>query len=244
MDLTIDSVELVTSARPVPKHGAPDSSDFNAFQTEVLADLAELADCINESLLPVLRGLPDTAAEGLDGAALLAGRNNTGPLFRDSNGTLLTVADSLTSLFDLQTLAGQSLADLSARVLSLQSRLSSTSQNDLRASVQALQEAYTVLYNRTSQLLADVAAQRTALSKTRLASIDIEAGPAGTRSVEALFATPFADNNYVVSLAMETQGGLSASGFAKLDNGAGISVQVLSDATLPTGVLHVTAQAL
>lgn len=243
-NLNPDSVELVSSPRPVPLNGSPVSADFNLFQTEVLADLAELADFVNESLLPILQGLASTAATGLDGSGLYADRTKDDPLFRDSDGNLETVSGALGALKTQQTSLVQQISDLSARVLSLQTRLSTTSQNDLRATVQSLQNSYTTLYNRISGLLGDVALQGSSLSKIRKMAVDIPAQAAGSHTIDVLFDPSFADNSFVATLGIETAGGLTISGFTKKAAGAGLEVRILADGTNPTGVLHVLANSL
>lgn len=242
-DLTLASVELVASPRPVAKNGATNSSDFNAFQSEVLADLAEIAEFLNEDLLPILQALPSEAADGLDGAALHADRSQDTPLFRDASGTPYTVSQVLTAISGAQSALSLQIAELGGRVLSLQSRLSSTSQNDLRASVQSLQDSYTNVYNKLGAMLGDVSAQAVVLSKIRKAAVQIPAGPAGTSQIEVVFNPAFADNDYVASVSLETTGGLMVQGFTKNPDGAGLTVSVSADGTEPTGTLHVIAQA-
>lgn len=244
-DLKISSVELVASPRPVPQNGAPNSQDFNAFQNEVLADLADFADLINESLLPMLETLPETAAQGLDGNTIYADRSKNESLFRDAGGNRYTVSEVLSSQSAIQKDLAQQMTDLSARVLALQTRLATTQQNDLRASVQSLQDSYAYLLARMSGMLGDVATQGIELAKTRKIAININ--PilvAGNSLVDVTFDPPFVDNTYVVTTALETSGGLTVQNFIKKDAGAGLIVNILADATSPEGVLHILAQAV
>lgn len=244
MSISIASVELVASPRPVPRNGSPDSSDFNAFQTEVLADLAEISDFLNESILPILQALPSAAATGLDGAGLYADLSKSDPLFRDNLGNSYTVSEVFSSLAATQAALKQQMTDLAARVLSLQSRLATTQQNDLRASVQALHDSYSSLVTKMSGILGDVALQGSILAKTRKVSVDIQpVSEAGNNVVDVTFDPPFADNTYVVTLALETSGGMSVQNFIKKDNGGGLVVNLLSDATSPSGILNILAQA-
>lgn len=242
-NLQPDSVELVTSPRPAPLNGSPSTTDYNLTQKEILADLAELADFANEVLLPILQGLPAAAANGLDGAALYADSAASNPLFRDAQGTLYSVSQVLAALSAAQNALTQQVSDLTARIAALQTRLATTAQNDLRASVQSLSDSYGSLLARTTSLLGDVAGQALQLSKMRRLSLDIPPQTvAGTVLFEALFTPPFADNAYVACVTVEGAG-LFTTYVKKLD-GAGLDVAVTADGTSPSGTVHVLACAL
>jgi len=97
--LNQDTLELTTTLRKAPRNGAPISQDYNDSCQEVLVDLSSITSFLNDSLLPILNALPETAAAGLEGKTLLADSADQGPLFRDGQTNQpLTVADCVRQL--------------------------------------------------------------------------------------------------------------------------------------------------
>lgn len=242
-DLNLSSVELVASPRIVPLNGAPKSADFNAFQKEALKDLSDLATFINEGLLPILNVLPVSAAAGLDGAALYANRSSDNPLFRDAQGNVYTVAEVLSKVSGAQDALAQQLAEVQARIRALQTRLATTTQNDLRASVQSIQDATLTVSRQLTEVLGDVVTQGARLSGMRRMVVDLEAHFAGTYELDVVFAQALPNNDYAVALTVEGAG-ITIASFVKQADGAGLTVSLVYDGTEPTGKLHVLAQTL
>src|ERR1039458_9780371 len=123
--LNLDSVELVSTERRAPLNGAPSSQDYNDSMREVVTDLASIADSLNTVVLPLLSSLPagDPLKPLLDGDGIFAS-HATDSLFYDSTASQqLTVADVLRRINASVQSVANTVTDLSARVLSLQTRL-------------------------------------------------------------------------------------------------------------------------
>lgn len=150
--LNLDSIELVSQTRTAPKNGAPSSADYNDTQRENLNDLVAISSFLNDHLMPLLRTLKASAAEGLDGTAILSDPSENAALFQDSNGEPLTVSESLRVMYGMVQGLNERIADLDASVGELTQRLSSTGQNDVANALRGLQEALNALSNRVQAL--------------------------------------------------------------------------------------------
>jgi hypothetical protein len=169
-NLSIPTAELVTTMRTVPKNGAPSSDDYNATNREILADLATISSILNDSILPVLNALPDTAAQGLDGRAMYAGLDSANSLFYSASAArYVTVAEVLISLATADSDVLLKLNDLGARVISLQSKLASTSQNDILSSVQAFSDQVRQVQSQLATALQAIDGQAAQLANSRAA---------------------------------------------------------------------------
>jgi len=257
--LSLPSVELTTVIAKVPQSGSPSSSDFNAFQEQVLNDLANIVNLVNEQVLPVLNALPASASTGLDGSNIYASKSVNTPLFQDQNGNLYKVSDVLSLLSNAQQVLNSSMASLSAQVTALQTRLATTNQNNLQNSVQALQGAISSIQGSLNTMAANVSAANLAVANFRGVSIPFTSLPSGINTLNVIFTPAFANNNYTPTFSVEipvdadstTYGGAGTGldavivgTFVKLPNGQGLTVNVTVDATAPTGVLHVMARGL
>lgn len=144
-NVNLNTVELVTTLRTAPMNGAPSSTDYNEGQREMLVDLAALAGFINDTLLPLLDALPDSALLpveapiGIEGRTIWADTSDQGPTFFNAlSNTPLTVADAIRHVTGILNTNSQKLTDLGIEVASLQARLSSTNQNDIALALQNL----------------------------------------------------------------------------------------------------------
>jgi hypothetical protein len=243
-NLNLSSIELRASTRKVPFGGAPASQDWNAFQEEVLSDLAEIATLINDDLLPALNALPAAAAGGLDGMAIYADRNSDSPLLRDAQGTPYTLTEVIAKVAAAQDTLASQVAEVQARILVLQKRLATTNQSDLRSSVQSLQNSVASLSGKLADMLGDVATYGARLAGMRRLVLDIGPLVTGNTDLDVVFAPAMSSDNYAVSLAVEGTSSISVVSFVKKENGAGLTVTLLADASSPSGKLHVTAQSL
>jgi len=258
-NLDLPTVELTTVVAKVPLNGSPSSSDFNAFQEEVLNDLAEICNLVNEQILPVINALPTAAASGLDGSTAYASRSIDSPLFHDQNGNFYLVSDVLSSLSNAQQSLSASMDSVNAQILALQTRLATTNQNNLQNSVQALQNSVLSIQTTLNSMAASVSSATLAASNFRGLSLPFTALPAGINPVTVLFSPPFADNNYTPTFSIEipvdadtptghgtpaTFDAVVVGDFVKLANGSGLTVNLITDTTAPTGILHVLARAL
>jgi hypothetical protein len=143
--VNLDTIELESTLRPMGANGAPDSQDYNDSMTEILTDLASITEYINDSLRPLLNGLPAAAAlptndpVGIEGRTIYADSSDSTSLFFDANTSLaLSVADSLRLLNGMVTAIQSQINDIGLRVTGLATQLSTTNQNDIARSIQAL----------------------------------------------------------------------------------------------------------
>lgn len=153
--MQVDSVELITTLRPVAWCGAPSSQDYNDSMKEILTDLASLADFCNSVLVPLLSGLPEPEGQEvppLDGRSIYANPGRMDPLFYDPARGPVTIADSLAFLESRIASLAQAVDDLSARVTALQSRLATSNQADLTRWISSLQDRIALLESRVSAM--------------------------------------------------------------------------------------------
>lgn len=154
--MQIESIQLITTPRPVAWCGAPSSQDYNDSMREILSDLASLADFCNSVLVPLLSGLPEQpedSIQGLDGRNVYSDPSRSDPLFFDqANGKPMTVASSLAALQSQIRSVLQAVEDLTARVVTLQSRLATSNQADLTRWIATLQDRIASLETRITTL--------------------------------------------------------------------------------------------
>ena len=243
--LALPTVELTTTLTTVPKNGAPSSNDFNSFQQQVLADLAEITTLLNEQILPVLNALPSAAAEGLDGSGLYAGRNIDTSVFHDANGNLYLVSDVISTLYNSQQALAAATDNVSAQVLALQTRLATTNQSSLQASMQNLQTIVAAVQSSLSSMAASLSSATIAASNQRGTSIPLTTLAVGTTPITVTLNPAYADNNYTAMVSVESaDGAISLQNFHKQAGGVGLIVNVLADSTSPSGTLHIFTRAL
>ena len=115
---------------------------------------------LNDSILPILNALPSSADQGLNGMAMFSGTDQTNPLFySQSTGKFLTVSDSLRQLSGRNDSTVRKLNDLAAQVAALQTKLATTSQSDVLASIQSFSDTVQRLNSQLSQVVAANSAQ-------------------------------------------------------------------------------------
>ena len=142
--LNLSSIELTSTERRAPKNGAPSSRDFNDGQRETLVDLSGIADVLNNVVLPLLSSLPKTDPLILDGDGIYAS-HQVSDLFVNSTDVLTRINATVISL-------SSAVEDLSARVLSLQTRLATTNQNDVAKAIQGFADTLAVVTQRVAAL--------------------------------------------------------------------------------------------
>jgi hypothetical protein len=241
-DLSLSSIELVSSLRTAALNGPPSSSDYNTFQSEVLSDLTSLANFIDEIVNPLLNTLPAAAVQGLDGGKMYADRTVSTPLYQDANGNFYTVSQVLAALSAAQGSVTQQVANISASVTLLQTRLATTQQNDLRAAVQTMRDTVSTLTVNLTAAMTNIANQTLFQAKQRALIVPLPVNAAGPVVVAVAFNPPMVSNNYAVALAIEGTAGIVISQWSRNPDNSGLSVTVTYDGTSPSGSLHVLTQ--
>jgi hypothetical protein len=146
--LDLQTLDLASTLRTVPLNGSPSSVDYNDTAREFLTDLATLVGFINDTLLPILNTLPSTAATGLYGSTLQVSDDATNPLFfSTAENTFLTVSEVLIGLNAAIKALQLLCANLNAQIIQLSTKLSTTNQTDMLATVQALSDQYRSIYS-------------------------------------------------------------------------------------------------
>lgn len=244
MNLDIQSVDLVSTLRTAPKNGAPSSNDYNDTLREILADLGSLSELLNMSVLPVLNALPDTAALGLEGRSIYASLDpDKNVLFySDAAKKYLTVAEVFQKIYDLIVSSNNQLTDVAARIISLQSKLATTSHNDIINAVQGFTDQVRQVSYSLSDLTRVSEAQAQKLAGIQTVRKDQLVAAGATQTVDINWPVAYADNSYTVALAAE--GGKATLYFVKKDGGVGITVTVVSaDNAEKTFTVHATGKA-
>jgi uncharacterized protein len=241
--LNIPSVDLVSTVRTAPKNGAPSSADYNDTMREILVDLGSLSELLNVSVLPVLNQLPEAAAAGLEGRTIYASMDDDKtPLFySESAQKFFTIADVLQNLHTLITQSNNTLVDVTGRIVALQSKLATTSHNDVINAVQGFTDQVRQVSYAQSGLTRAVESQAAELDKTQTVRKTLEATAAGTSTLDITWPVPFKDNSYTVALAVE--GAALTVGFVKMTDGAGITVSVNNPGDAVSLTIHATAKA-
>jgi hypothetical protein len=244
-NLDIPSLELTSSARPVPANGSPGSLDFNAFQNGVVADLANIAELLNEQVLPVLAGLASQATDGVDGTSIWGNQkaSSSDHIFRDSSGNPYSLSDLISRLYAAQGSLAQAGNDLSAQLLAVQTRLATTQQNDLRASVQSLQDSINIILPQLTSALATIATQGAAIAKRRTVLLPVSTSDSAPHQVTVTFNPAFPDGNFLAEVSVESADGLILTSWKKMPDYT-LQVTVQSGAGGASGNLHVLAQYL
>lgn len=245
-NLNIDSIALVSTQRKVPLNGAPSTQDWNDGEQEKLLDLVALASLINDVIRPILNALPDTASSGLEGSTLYADTSDQNPAFFDTaNGVPLTVADSIRTLNALLSLHQNQLADLDIEIGQLQSKLSSTNQNDISKTLQSLTSSLNAISNtQTSQSAALSVIQAAEAKEQSVRQATGNILPNTTETVVVTWPVSLGADGYVVNLSMEEDtGGLQIISFSYLTPGSSISVRVANNSLTDTlaGFVHATS---
>jgi len=223
--IDLQSVELTTTLRTAPLNGAPSSKDYNALNKEILQDLSELSSFVNDQLLPVLAALPTEAKAGLEGATLYANSYSTDPLFYDGQSPK-TVADALAYLSGLVGDLHNVVDDAQGRIKALQTRLATTDQNDLRSSMQSMQDTVRGLSVSLSAITGDLATLTLDKTGTRNLTQQITLA-SGVSIFEVTFDSPMPLNNvYSVLVTLDGGPGLSVVDYVRKPNGTGLTVRV------------------
>lgn len=237
------SIELKTSVVKAPANGVISSREYNALQLEILNDLSEITTFLNEQLMPLLSALPSGAADGLHGGAIYADISAATSLFVDSAGNRYTVSEVLAALSSLQTALGRRMDEIAGRLTALTSRLALDDTNDLRVSLQGVQDSYQGVSSLVSRLAADVSLSLLLSGKSRAVLVDLPAAAAGPVDVAVSF-TPSFTENYAVCASIDGTSGITVSEITRVSDGSGVIVTVVYDGTNPSGSLNVIARAL
>jgi hypothetical protein len=245
-NLDIQTVELVTSLRVAPANGAPSSAEYNEVMREMLADFSSITSIINDQLLPIVNALPSTAITGLEGKTLYSDSSDSTSLFYDANqARSLTVSESLKLMQAIVNSVNQKITDLSIQVGALQSRLSSTKQNDIALAIQGLSDSINAIRGITTSQ-GGMITELQALGQLDWQKVSTgSVTPTSTESIEIDWAVPFPNNSYVVTYALQDDSGfLEITGFSYLTAGAGVLIRVRNtDSSLThTGTVHAHAR--
>ena len=153
-NLKIPSIELISTQRRAPLNGAPSSADYNDSMREILTDLAVITELFNGPVLKLFNSLPLKDPQILEGGGIYASTaDSSNPLFYDTAAQQpLTIADVLTRLNQTIAAVMSQITDLTARVLSLQSRLATTQQNDVAKAIQGFANQLNAVTSRVAAL--------------------------------------------------------------------------------------------
>jgi hypothetical protein len=238
--LSIDTLELVSTERVVPKNGSPATQDYNDTQNENLLDHATLAEFINNFLRPILLALPPGAANGLLASTLFTDPTDESALcFDPLSDTPLTVKQSLQYLLNLTTSAQGKLTDVSTQVGILASKLSSTNQNDIALVLQNFQAALAAQANAIAAL---ETSSGTGVSALQQATPLID--PRGQETVRCEWSTAQLNDTYTVTASIEdTAGFLDIASWSYITGGLGVNVVIRNSdpAAGHQGIVHVCA---
>ena len=150
--LNLNSIELTNTERRAPQNGAPSSQNINDSQREVLVDLSSIVDVLNNVVLPLLSSLPTTDPLTLDGDGIFASHTGSELFINTTDKSQLTVSDVLTRLNATVVSLSADVADMSARVMALQTRLATTNQNDVAKAIQGFSEILAAVVQRVTIL--------------------------------------------------------------------------------------------
>ena len=247
--LTIDSVELSSSIRTAGLNSPPSSSDYNETQRETLVDLASLAGIINDIFIPYFNALSSTSADptdtpiGIQGSTVFSDTTDVSDVFYNSIASQpLCIADSLRLLRAMITVMQNSISDLAVEVQSAQNSASGSGSANLVNVVQQLRNFYNALNTVVSQHTTEL--QRlSAIQEVRVTTPSI--APGTSTQVEILWPVPYVDDNYTVSLGLESgTGSLTLNSFTRIPGGTGILVLInnTSSTLTQTAIVNVIAQ--
>lgn len=249
--VNLDTVELVSVQRVAPQFGAVSSSDFNAYNLEVLTDLASLADKLNSQILPLVNALlagallPSESPVGIEGRTMIADSSDSSSLFFDSlNNVPLSLADSLRRLNNMLASFQQQVTDMSISVGALQSQLSSDNRNDIAIALQNLVNTIATLTAAQNSLALEVTGIQASLSKTKTGRFALSSVASGTSTANISWPVAFLDNNYSVTLSIQdSTGAVSIKDFSYQAMGVGITVTLNNSSGSPvtTALLHAIA---
>jgi hypothetical protein len=250
LTLGLNTVELVSTLRTAPFNGAPSSDDFNDSQKENLADLTSIVSFIDNTLLPLLNSLPDSALlpadapTGIEGRTVFSDSSDQNTLFYDSLGDRsLTIAESLRLLNGMLESFRTRLEDMGIRVGALQTRLASDNKNDLSLALQNL----TNTINQVTASQASLGNRVYALEheKRLLRQPTGDISPGAVETVEVVWTTPFIDDNYTASFQVEDASGLliPVNFYYRAPSGSGVIVRVqnLDNIDAHSGTVHAVA---
>jgi hypothetical protein len=242
--IDIPTVELVSVIRSAPANGAPSSLDYYDSDLEKVTDLSSLALFINNTLLPIVNALSPLASSGLLGTSCYSDTANQDSLvYNNSTGQSLTITQSMRLLNGQLQIMQTVITNLSQQVTSLQTRLSSTSQDDLSL---ALQNITSVLATQSAEIQSLQLTVSTLNSTNFTTVIQETTGSISANSnatVSITWDSPFVDNTYMVSYALDdTSGYLSILSFAYVGTGTGINVLVKNSDTVNSHTGFVIAQ--
>jgi hypothetical protein len=243
--LALQTVELVSTLRPAAQNGAPSSADYYSGEQEKLIDLTTLESFINDTLLPILNGLPATAVDGVEGTSLYFDTTSQDVLSYNSlTNNYLAVSDTLRLLYGMIQNLQIAEADDALNITSLQQRLSSSNQNDISLALQYMTQQIQNQAGEINNLQQTVSAlQLVAGAATGSAVAETPViDPGGIETVPVLWAVPFTNNSYVVSAGIQDDSGyLRVNGFSYLASGTGVLVRVQNTDTTAThqGVVNV-----
>jgi hypothetical protein len=226
---------------PVPENGSPASQDYNDTQSENLDDHATFAAAFNDIIRPILLALPAAAAQGLLGAALYTDTSDqTALCFNPLTNTPLTVKQSLQYLQAIVTSMLGQLTNVNTQVGVLNSKLSSTNQNDIALALQNFQSAL----NQQANALKALQQANGAASTLQQATPVID--PSGQETVQCNWTPVQTDDSYTVAVSIEDASGyLEILSWSYIVGGLGLNVIVRNTDRLAThqGIVHVCAIA-
>ncbi len=209
-NLNLSAIELVSTLRKAPQNGAPSSQNYNDSMREILSDLSALTLFLNNKIVPVLNALPETAAEGLQGSTLYASTDDSDNslFFNTQTGEPLTMADVLTRLYSMYQQTATKMDEITAKVVALQSRLATTSQNDVARVIQGFSNALKTLDNTVLGINQQNSSNSVLIAKQRFIRVGSGEIPAsGTATVAVTLDPPFQTDNYSVVLSVEDPSG-------------------------------------
>lgn len=239
--LDINTIEPTSSLRTAPLNGSPSSEDYNDSCREMLTDIVSLCSYINDSILPLINAIDNSALStlppiGIEGSTIYTDTNDTGQLFYDASSQKpIVIADSFRIQQGILTGMQTQVTNLGVQVASLQARLASTNQNDISIALQGFSNTLATL-NQTTQAMAQQISNL-AISEGKLTSARASTGDvtiSSQASVTLNWPAAFADNFYTVSLSLEDDTGsgfLSIVSFEYITGGIGITVLVANTDT-------------
>ena len=251
--LDLQTVELESVLRPTGLNGAPGSADYNASAAETLMDLTTITEVLNTQILPLLNALlagaalPTPSPIGIQGSTVLTDTTDLTSLCYDSSTSLpLCIADSLRILNGQNASIQTLVTNLAVQVQSLSTSLSTTGQNDIASAVSNMYVLIATIQAQIQALQGATGGTTASLKNLQSQSVDTSPiYPGATDSIPVMWASPFVDNTYVVSYALnDDTGNLSITSFSFLPAGTGITVRVRNSSTTDTveGLVCVTAR--
>lgn len=245
--LSLQTVELTTSESTAPLNGPPSSADYNEYQRSVLVDLSAISDMINDIVLPLIQVLDSSALGtvniGIQGSTVYSDTSDqTDTFFDQISEQPLVVADSLRLLRALITQLQNKINNIAIQIASLESKTTSINQNDIASSLASLVSQInnlTLAVSSNATEINDLGSQISSVNGSQELTGSIPAK--ATITVPVTLTSPYSDNNYTVSLAVQDPTGmLEILSFTYQTGGTGVNVLVRnnSSTTALTGTVN------